>query len=112
MTYNSSNEEELIQLLIDVGVLTAKEIINIQSMQNDAILELLFNKHILQPTDKKEAKVLLDTILSTNKTQRIQAKMAFIDLITHNLHHRVKHASKCIVNCKEPLFNLLAAAIK
>lgn len=107
MTYNSSNEEELIQLLIEVGVLTPKETVHIQLVKIDAILNLLLKKHILQQTDKENAKNLLTAVLGTNKMQRMHAKMAFIDLITSNLRNRVTRASKHIVNNKDCLFRPL-----
>lgn len=108
MTYNNNKEEELVQLLIDVGALTAKDVVNIQTVQHDVILGLLLKKGILKDSEQQKVKILLKTMLSTNKTQRLHAKMAFIDLVTFNLHHRIAKAVGRITNHKTYILNQLA----
>lgn len=112
----SHDDGDIVQLLIDTGLVTPHDAEQIQSKQVEAVLDLMLAKRALLPTEIEEARELLGVVLATNQTRRLKAKMSLVNLITGNLHRRLNTAGDRVAEHKRRVtsghFPAIAARLK
>lgn len=82
--------DDVIQLLIDTGVLTAEDGAAIQSVQTENIMQHMRNHGVVMPAEEARVHAML-TILTDggSRTQRLQAKIQLVSVITNNVHRKL-----------------------
>lgn len=112
----SHDDGDIVQLLIDTGLVTSNDAEHIQSQQVEAVLDLMLSKRALMLSETKEARELLQIVRSTNRTKQLHAKMALVNLITGNLHRRMNSAGQRVAAHKRRVtsehFPAIAARLK
>lgn len=107
---------DIVQLLIDTGLVTGEDAEHLQSKQVEVVLDLMLSKRALLPSEVDEARSLLQMVMSNNRTRRLKAKMTLVHLITGNLHRRMNHAGQRVAEQKRRItsghFPAIAARIK
>ena len=87
------NGSDVVQLLMEMEVLTREDLQNIQASQSDVLLNLLLNKNVIRHDDASEARVALEEYMSSaNQTRRTQAQTLLYNLIASGLDHRIDNA--------------------
>lgn len=95
------DDGSLVQLLIDTGLLTVEDAKAFHAQQIEAVLELMLTKKALRKSEINTARELLQTVVATNQTRRLKAKMSLVNLITKNLHRRMSNAGKRVAAQKK-----------
>ena len=91
-----------IQLLIDIGVMTEEDARHIRVVQVEAILKLMMEKQALLPKEVPNARSILQELVeSTNQTKQLMAKMSLVQIITNNIHRRMKRAGDALSEQKQ-----------
>ena len=88
----SRNEgEDVVQLLIDTGVLTPKAAEEIKSVQTDVIMQHMREHDVLIPSEEDHVRAVLETLTAGGPLiDRLQAKTELVGIITDNVHRRIK----------------------
>lgn len=106
------DENDVVQLLIDAGVLTFEDGQNIESIKGEVLLQHMIDKRVLLPSEIEEARgCIMDVLTRTNHSKRIRAKISLIRLITTNLHRRMDMAGEQMRTSKEKITSESYAAI-
>ena len=112
----SHDDGDIVQLLIDTGLVTSEDTEHIQSKQVEVVLDLMLSKRALLPSETEEARTLLQDVMGTNRTRQLKAKMSLVNLITGNLHRRMGRAGDRVAAQKRRVtsghFPAIAARIK
>ncbi len=83
--------DDVVQLLIDTGVLAPADGDAIQSVQTEVIMQHMRNKGVLSPSEEPAARQVLAVLLgSSPPTQRLQAKVQLVGIITNNVHLKIE----------------------
>lgn len=82
--------DDVIQLLVDTGVLTSGDAAQIHTVQTEVVVHHMRERDVLLPHEEEEAREIL-TILTGGGPlpQRIQAKLNLVRIITKNIHRRI-----------------------
>jgi hypothetical protein len=92
----------LLQLLVDTGVLDSTDAENAQAAQSETLLDLMVKKRALLPSEVEQARAILHELLvGTNQTRKLKAQMSLVRIITGNLHRRMSRAGDRIREQKE-----------
>ncbi len=96
-----NNNNSLVQLLIDTGLLSADAAKTFNVKPIETVLHLMLSKKALRHEELERARELLNTVMTTNQTRRLKAKMALVNLITGNLHRRMTAAGNKVAAQKK-----------
>jgi|MudIll2142460700_1097286.scaffolds.fasta_scaffold00003_124 hypothetical protein len=89
----TKDETDVVQLLIDAGVLTLEDANNIETLKGEALLQRMIDRRVLLPAEIEEAReYIVDALTKTNHTKRMRAKISLVQIITTNLHRRMDDA--------------------
>lgn len=106
------DENDVVQLLMDTGVLTQEDVTNIQTLKGEALLQLMIARRVLLPSEIEDARMhVLNMLTKHSRTQRLHAHISLVDLITTNLHRRMGIAGDQVRTTKEKLTSGNFAAI-
>jgi hypothetical protein len=84
---------DVVQLLMEMEVLSKEDVQNVQAAQSDVLLKILLNKRVIRPNEAESAKLALEEFISSaNQTRRMQAQTRLYNLIARGLDHRIDNA--------------------
>ena len=96
------NGSGVVQLLMEMEVLTKEDLQNIQASQSEVLLSLLLSNKIIRQEDAPEARKALESYTSSaNQTRRTHAQTMLYNLIATGLDHRIDNACVQIREHKE-----------
>lgn len=88
MTRNDG--DDVVQLLIDTGVLTPEDAANIHSVQTEVILQYMKDRDALIPSEEAQVREALTTLIGgAPLAQRLQAKIRLVSIITQSVHRKI-----------------------
>ena len=83
--------DDVVQLLIDTGVLTADGAAEIQSVHAEVIMRHMREKDVLLPSEEENVRQVLSVLLGGGPlATRLQAKIKLVGIITDNVHRRIE----------------------
>jgi len=98
----SKQGDDVVQLLIDTGVLTPSDATYFQEAQSEALLNLMLERRAILPDESSEAQTVLTELLTTsNHSKSLRARMVLVRMITTNLHRRMDRAGARLREQKE-----------
>jgi len=96
------DESDVVQLLIDAGVLSLEDARQIETLKGEAVLERMIAMRVLLPSEIEVARGhIVGALTRTNRTKRLHAQASLVQLITNNLHRRLDDAGDQIHAAKE-----------
>lgn len=88
-----TREADVVQLLIDAGVLSNDDAKSVETLKGEALLQHMIDRRVLLPSEIEEAReYLVNALTSTNHIQRMHSKISLVKVITANLHRRMGDA--------------------
>lgn len=97
-----SADLNVVQLLIDTGVFTEDDARDVKVAQVEVLLEMMLDKQALLPKEVPNARAILQELMeSTNQTKQLMAKMSLVQIITENIHRRMKRAGDALSEQKQ-----------
>jgi hypothetical protein len=88
---SQNDGEDIVQLLIDTGVLTPEIAAQIKSIQADVIMQHMRAHDVLIPAEEPRVRGVLTTLMGGGSlTDRVQAKIELVGIITDNVHRRIE----------------------
>jgi len=98
------DETDVVQLLLDAGVLTPEDANNIETLKAEALLQRMLDNRVLLPSEMENARgYLVDALTKTNHGKRMRAKISLVQIITTNLHRRMGTAGEHIHTNREKI---------
>lgn len=86
--------DDIVQLLVDTGVLTTEAAAEIQSVQTESIMQQMREHNVLVPSEEESVRDALQTLLQGGPpAKRLQAKLRLVGVITDNVHRRIDKQS-------------------
>jgi hypothetical protein len=86
--------DDVVQLLIDTGVLTANAAADIQSVHAEVILHHMKEQKVLLPSEEENVRQVLAVLLGAGPlAKRLEAKIKLVGIITDNVHRRIDQQS-------------------
>jgi hypothetical protein len=106
------DESDVVQLLIDAGVLTLEDAKDIETLKGEAVLERMIAMRVLLPSEIEMARRhIVDALTRTNRTKRLHAQASLVQIITNNLHRRLDNAGEQVRVAKKHITGGAFAAI-
>jgi hypothetical protein len=98
----TKDDADIVQLLIDTGVLSAEDAQSVQTAQSEVLLTMMVQKRALLPSEVENAREILNELMAgVNQTRRLKAQMSLVQIITGNLHRRMGQAGDRLRTQKE-----------
>jgi hypothetical protein len=89
----SPADHDVIQLLLEMEILSKDDVQGIQAAQSDVLLKVLMQKRVVRPVDADATRKALEQfITTTNQTRKTQAQTELYNLIASGLDHRIDQA--------------------
>jgi len=84
---------DVVQLLLEMDIITADDVQNLQAAQSGALLKILLDKRVILPNEADAAREALESFISSaNQTRKAQAQTQLYNLIACGLDHRIDRA--------------------
>jgi len=107
-----TREADIVQLLIDAGVLSHDDVKDVETLKGEILLQYMIDKRVLLPSEIENAREHVVTALtSTNHIQRMHSKISLIKIITTNLHRRMGDAGDQLRISRDKLSSSNYAAV-
>jgi hypothetical protein len=84
---------EVIELLVELGLMTKSDILGVHAAQGEAILQHLMKSGVVDREKSTDVREMLETLLTpTNPTSKADAQVRFYSLITEHFDARTAEA--------------------
>ena len=98
----SRGDDNVVQFLIGLGVLTEDDVKSVQEAQVGPIVSMMIEKNTLSETNQIEATKLISGLMSsTNHMKRLRDQMALVKLVTGKMQDRMSLSRDNIRRNKE-----------
>jgi hypothetical protein len=86
--------DDVVQLLVDTGVLTTEDAAKIHLVQTDEIMRHMKEHNALIPEEEEVVQQALSTLISGGPlAKRLEAKIKLVGIITNNVHRGLERQS-------------------
>lgn len=83
-------EKNVLQLLLDIGVLERDDVERLLTSHTDALLEVLVGNHALRPVEIDDVRVIITELLrSSSKKKYLKARRSLVRIITANINRQM-----------------------
>jgi hypothetical protein len=111
----SPADSDALRLLVETGIISDEDAKSIQNAQSEVLLNRMIEKKALLPSEIEQARVVLQDLMSANRTRKMKAQMSLVRIITANMHRRMGRAGDQLREQKERItgeeFPSVAAAL-
>ena len=91
---NRKAGEDVVQILIDTGVLTENDAAKIHSVQTEVIMQHMREHDVLTPAEEDDVREVLVTLTGGGPlAKRLAAKIRLVGVITNNVHRKMERQS-------------------
>lgn len=87
--------DDVVQLLIDTGVLTPEDGARIQSVQVDVIIQHMKDRAVVTVAEEPQLRDVLAVLMQNGApAKHLQAKIQLVNIITNNIHRKLEHQGR------------------